>query len=166
VSRRPHLLCLGRETLIVLVDARELEPPKTYGLLFDPSGKNWPRCSLLIAPYEEGTREVSPPRGLARDYFGDDAKIYRGEVKLPPRKLGAWQPLGEVDALYYDRTGTAHRGYFRHRFYAPRGLYRLLFLVKAKKRDEHPVIVYEYGEALRIDMPAGCIVDDRGIVMP
>lgn len=156
------LICMGREVEFVLKDGREIKAKQTRdGMLRDPSGTYWPKCSLLIAPFENGT-EASKQAG---NYFGRDAEVFEGRVDLPPQSLGEWQELGEVREIFYDRAGTKHPGFFRHEFHKPRGMYKLVFLIKGRAAKE-PAVLYQHGDYFRLDLPKGCVVDDRGIVVP
>lgn len=159
---------MGRETLIVLEKrAREIAPPKRAGMLHDYTGRAWPKCSLLIQRFDgyvddPDSRELSD----AKDYFGRDAvdDIGVGEIELPPRGLSHWREIGEVKEIFYDRAGTKAPGYFRHRFHKPRGLWRLIHFFK--RSAKLPVICYARRGAYRLDLPEGCIIDDRGIALP
>ena len=154
------LVCMGRQVEIVLRDGREVKPNARIGMLYDELGEFWSPDSLLVASFDQGTEETTHGRG----YFGKQAIVYEGHVDLPPESLGVWKKLGEVKEIYYDRAGTKHPGFFHHEFNKPRGLYRLLFLFK--KAGKLPAVLYQYGDAFRIELPRGSIVDDRGIVMP
>lgn len=154
------LLCMGREVAFV-VGRKEISAPKRAGMLYDASGTHWPSCSLLIAPFEQGTEEVD----AGHDYFGRKATVFEGHVKLPRRRLEEWNELGEVKEIFYDRAGTKHPGFFRHEFHKPRGIYKLVFLIKGKAAKQ-PAVLYKLGDCFRLELPKGCIVDDRGIVLP
>lgn len=169
------LICMGRE---VEFDLREtpigrfdqgktVVAPPDAGLLHDESGAYWPRCSLLVANFERGSEETDE----GKNYFGRGAGVKRGSVELPPKDISAWQKLGEIKTIFYDRAGTKAPGYFKHQFNKPRGLYKLVFLVKGKA-GKQPAVLYtlfsrRLGQSFyRVELPSGCIVDDRGIVLP
>jgi hypothetical protein len=157
---------MGREVAIVLRTKRELAPSVRAGLLYDDSGDAWPRCSLLIATFDGFTHEpTSAERRAAKDYFGRSATIGAGRVTIPPRSLSGWRRVGDVTDIFYDRAGTKAPGYFHHRFHKPRGLWKLLFLFKPTAAKA-PVVLYQRRGAYRLELPDGCIVDDRGIALP
>lgn len=152
------LICMGRNVLFVAEDGREVSAHKRDGMLYDGSGIYWPSCSLLVAPFRQGTRESEK----GRDYFGRGFRVLEGTVSLPPRSLKQWREIGEIKHVYYRRAGK-HSAYFHHEFDRPRGLWRLIWPVK---RGSQPVALYSFGGCFRVELPAGCIVDDRGIVLP
>lgn len=169
------LICLGREVELDLREppigrsgaSKTVVPPADAGMLFDASGTFWPKCSLLIADFTRGTEEVD----AAKDYFGRGAAVFEGEVELPPKELSAWQRLGEVATVFYDRAGTKAPGFFRHKFNAPRGLFKLIFLIKGKAAKQPPVLYTLFQRRTgrtfyRIELPEKCIVDSRGLVVP
>jgi hypothetical protein len=138
-------------------------------MLYDESGESWPGCSLLIGEFERGREEDDSGEG--ESYFGRNATVFAGGIDLPTRDLNAWQRLGEIDTVYYDRAGTKYPGFFKHTFNKPRGLFKVIFLIKGKAAKK-PAMLYTLFRRrsektfYRIELPAGCIVDDRGIVMP
>lgn len=160
------LLCLGREIVIVLSNKREITAPRRAGMLHDASGNDWPACSLLITHFRSWTHE--PDRhelSSGRDYFGRNAEIGAGTLDLPSRSLRTWRRIGDVSEIFYDRAGTKAPGYFRHRFHKPRGLWKVIFFFKGRAGKD-PVILYKTTGAYRLELPAGCMIDDRGIAVP
>jgi hypothetical protein len=157
---------MGRKIAFVLrseakKSSRELEAKRARdGMLYDASGKYWPKCSLLITPFENGKKEVS----AGADYFGREAIVKEGHVDLPPRALGGWTLVGECRDVYYHRAGTKHPGPFHHEFDKPRGLWRLIWPFSRKAHG--PALLYARRSCFRIEFPEGCLIDDRGIVMP
>lgn len=155
---------MGRAVLFVTKAGRDLNAPARHGMLHDPNGETWPKCSLLVTHFEQGWKESKASEG--RDYFGRNAIVWEGETELPPRDLARWKTVGELSTIFYDRAGTKAPGYFRHVFHKPRGLWRLLFLVKPRAA-KGAVVLSRYGRnTYRVDLPSGCIVDDRGIALP
>ena len=156
---------MGRKIAFVLragaKRGREIEAKRARdGMLYDASGKYWPKCSLLITPFENGKKEVS----AGAEYFGREAIVKEGHVDLPPRALSGWTLVGECRDVYYDRAGTKHPGPFHHEFDKPRGLWRLIW--PFSKKAHGPALLYTRRGLYRIDFPEGCLIDDRGIVMP
>lgn len=169
------VICMGRQVEIDLREApvgrssggKTIVPPPDAGLLHDESGDYWPKCSLLIADFERGDEQTDE----GESYFGRGATITRGYAEAPPDDLSAWQRLGEIKTIFYDRAGTKHPGFFRHEFNKPRDLWRLVFLIKGKAAKQPAVLYTHYSRRLgqtfyRVELPDGCIVNDRGIVLP
>lgn len=157
------LLCMGRDVAFVLRErGREISARrKRDGMLYDEHGTHWPKTSLLVTPFENGDEEIDTPQG--RNYYGRETTVFKGQVDLPPRPLSAWHYRGEVKEVFYDRAGK-YEGPFRHEFNAPRGLWQLLW--PFKKGAKEPALLYARRGSYRIELPDGCIVDDRGIVVP
>ena len=155
-------ICMGRQVEIDLIGGKTIVAPKRAGMLYDSSGDEWPNCSLLIAAFSQGRHRDSSSGG--KDYFGKKAEVFAGDCKTPPVSLASWRKVGEVEAVFYSRAGTKAPGDFEHQFHKPRGLWRLIFPFKSASKK--PVILYKLGKALRLELPEGCMVDDRGIILP
>jgi hypothetical protein len=157
---------MGREILIVLSSEREIASPASAGMLYDHSGADWPRCSLLVTRFRGYTHDVDKRElGAARDYFGRNAEIGAGTVDLPPKSFAAWTRVGEVSEIFYGRAGTKAPGRFRHRFHKPRGMWKVIFFFKGRAAKD-PVVLYKTRNAYRLELPSGCMIDDRGIAVP
>lgn len=159
--RSAGLVCMGREVTFDLDDGDSLDLPARMGMLYDGSGSYWPNNSLLCVEFEQGSDEVD----AGHDYFGSNAIVYKGHVDLPPKALGEWQRVGVVTQVFYDRAGTKHPGYYKHEFNAPRGMVKLIALFK-KRVATGDCVLYELDGCYRLELPKGCIIDDRGIVLP
>lgn len=157
------LICMGRQVSFDLAGRKKLDAPVRNGMLHDPSGKYWSACSLLIAPFNNGDEEADD--GAGRDYFGRNATVYEGRCELPDKTLSRWRAVGTVAQVFYDRAGTKYPGYYKHKFNSPRGVYKLVALFK-KRVAESKVVLYKLDNFYRLELPNGCIVDDRGIVLP
>jgi hypothetical protein len=159
------MICMGRQVVIVLEGKREITAPARAGMLHDGSGDDWPECSLLIAPFKGWVREPSRSElSAGRDYFGRGSEIGAGVIDLPPCDLKSWTEVGDAKEIFYDRAGEKAPGYFRHRFHKPRGLWKIFFLVKRAAKGR--VTLFKRGRIYRLDLPDGCIIDDRGIALP
>jgi hypothetical protein len=128
-----------------------VRPPKSYAMLHDPSGRDWPSCSVLITPFRKGRQDVED--ALAEEYFGYEPKA--GAVIIPSRDLGNWKKWGEVAEIDYWRPGE-HRGDWWHPFgegwwIFPGGKLPLL---------------YKQGRLLRMEFTEGCELSWRGFVYP
>lgn len=160
------LICMGREVVFELGNGQSFDAPARSGLLHDPSGDSWAKNSLLVYPFKQGQREATDDE-LSRggsDYFGSKARVLAGTCALPARSLTGWRQLGAVEYVYYSRAGVRAPGRYRHKFHSPRGLMRAVFALKMSSRE--PAILYRKGRNFRLELPAGAIVDDRGIVLP
>lgn len=153
------LMVKGTHVRIVLDSGAALLVPARYGLLHDPTGREWPFCSVLVGPYREGRRRPIEPSSKVRQYFGRKASLYEGEVTMPPRAMKEWRQIGTAirGRIYYLRGGTKYPGRFRHRF--NKGWTAMLLGKKG-------VVIYRAGRFLRIELPDGCTIDDRGFVIP
>jgi len=149
----------GSRVTLELHNGLELEPPRSYAMLHDPSGKEWPARSVLVGPFKTGGAANDPP-SEARDYLGRSYKIHEGSCDLSglPRRVGAWQKLGTIDRIVYYRHGTKARGTFQHKF----GKASIVSFFKGRGK----ATLYAHGDWFRIEMPKGAIADDRGIVWP
>ena len=138
--------------------------PARAEMLHDPSGRAWPRCSLLFSAFQRGEREASPEEyaGAPKYHLESDHVARIGVVDLPPRALTDWEELGELRALYYKRPGTRAPGAYRHNFNAPRGSWKIVFALKKKGAAR----LFKRGSLHRVELGSGCIVDDRGIAFP
>lgn len=152
---------MGRHVSFDLKGREKLDAPAKFGMLHDAAGRYWPSCSLLIAPFQNGTIEVDE----GADYFGKNAAVYEGRVELPEKNLSRWDEIGTVSQVFYERTGTKYPGYYKHAFNKPRGMQKIVALFK-KRVAESPVTLFELGECFRLELPKGCLIDDRGIVLP
>lgn len=159
------MICMGRKVVLVMKNGREIEPPLRYGMLHDPSGVYWPKCSLLIAKFTQGKHLSDDSDG--KNYFGRKSTFKEGFIDLPPRDLDRWTRVGEIDEIFYDRAGEKAPGFFQHRFHKPRGLWKPIFKVWGvfSKKITDPIVVYRLGRAYRIELPT-CIIDDRGVAAP
>lgn len=139
-----------------LVGGGAARAARSHGLIHDEAGEVWPRCSLLVGPYTRGTAEGTMD-AAARRYYGAGWRARRGRITLPPRALaGQWRKVGTVSRIYYVRLGNVFGGTtFRHKFAA-----RRLWIFPT------PAILYRHGRWLRLELPAGCIVNWRGFVSP
>jgi hypothetical protein len=142
------LICKGFSVSFVLASGKRVKAPVSYGLLHDPSGRNWAKCSGLIAPFSKGGDEIDDK--LAKDYFGHTPR--EGELRLPPRSLSSWRKLGAAtEILYYRRRPgnlpAEHKDSYFHPFKGTATVYRL-------------------GKMLRVELGPGCDWSYRGIVRP
>jgi hypothetical protein len=163
---RGGFICMGRKVAFVLRDTnREIEAPRDFGMLYDSSGTWWPSCSLLVTKFKRG-RSVDNSSD-AKAYFGRKIRVTKGYVELPPKSVSQWKEIGPLHEIFYDRAGDRAPGPFRHEFNKPRGSWKLIHLIKGKAAKD-PAILFRLGRTstYRIELPDGCIVDDRGIAVP
>jgi hypothetical protein len=143
------LIAKGYTVLFVLSSGRTAKPAASYGLLHDPSGRDWPACSGLVAPFSKGGDEVE--NSEARKYFGHTAR--EGKAVLPPRSLSAWTKVGVVDEVLYTRTRpghlpASHRGTYYHPI------------------EKGTATLYRRGRLYRVELGRGCVWNERGVVRP
>lgn len=147
----------GTHVVLELDTGRSLRIPGRYGLMHDPSGRAWPRCEVLIGPFMRERRPAAKVPDTARAYFGRKATVLEGSVVLPARR--GWTDVGTMKGgrIYYWRGGTKHPGPFKHRFNKDWSS-----IVLGKRS----VVVRRQGRFLSIALGTGCVLDDRGFVIP
>lgn len=151
------LICKGLRVRFIMKDGGEVSP--RGALLHDPSGKYWPKNSMLVVGFKRGRRRATDDerRGAPKEYLGrtHDARV--GSVELPPKQLSEWQARGEVATILYVRPGTKAPGRYYHHF----GKRRIEAFFKSGKAR-----LYQRGSLYRVEMGQGSLADDRGIVFP
>jgi hypothetical protein len=128
-------------------------------MLHDPIGAAWPKDSLLVATFRHGKRLASDEEkaGAPKHYLGREYAAHIGTIDLPPRSIGEWKRIGEVETLYYERPGIRAPGRYYHHF----GRRRLEAFFKKGK-----AILYKRGSAYRLEMGKGSVATDLGIIFP
>lgn len=157
------MICLGTRVSLVLPGGEVRR--RRGSLLYDPAGKDWPRCSLLVAPFERSGADAGRVPAFARKWFGEEYEPSRGSVRLPERDLSAWHSIGEVERLYFTRGGDVpeEEGVspdMDHPFGSAGVFGRALFLGGAKP------VAYVLGDATRVELGSGCALTRRGIERP
>ena len=150
------LINKGRSCLFVMKDGSERSC--AGGMMHDPSGKWWPRTSVICGPFQKGDFD-DDVGGDARHYLGSTHRTRVGSINLPPRSTSSWQYIGDVEEIFYTRAGRKNPGRYRHPFNKPGAL---ATIVKGKGR----VRLYRRGRFYRVDLPRGAILDSRGYVWP
>ena len=159
------LIAKATSVRIYLCDDRLIKPRGT--MFHDPSGKAWPKSSVIIGPFKPGTKRSSDDDfdGAPRYYLGRGYRARYGTINRPPRAIGAWTFVGDVSRgdpedgeIQYVRRGSRAPGAFYHAF-NKRGLTRLVY-------GRGRVRLYRYGSFYRLELPRGAVVDDRGFVWP
>jgi len=143
------LIAKGYRVNLKLENGRKVRAPASYGLLHDPSGRDWAKCSSLIAPFQKTGDEVSD--GEAKSYFGSEPR--EGRIALPPKSLGAWHRVGPVVEIEYTRRRPGrlpadHQADYYHPF-----------------EGKHPML-YRIGKLLRLELGSGCSWNWRGLIRP
>lgn len=155
------LIVKGSRVSFDLVDGRKLDAPSESGMMHDPTGTSWPKCSVLVAPFAKGTRVASSKE--SESYFGSDYQSHQGSVDLPERSLKGWEKVGDLKEVWYRRQGgrflkpNGRPDDFRHAFH--KGLAALF----GKKKS---AVLYRKGPLFRIEMRRGCVLNFRGFVSP
>jgi hypothetical protein len=158
------LVCLGYDVTLEMAEGPPLRAPRSAALLFDPSGIDWPFCSVLIRPF---ARDAEPAQidGFTRDWYGAKYELRQGSIDLPPRALGQWREVGDSTRILYTRGSRDKRaaklaGDYEHPF-GKRGL----FDVFTFSRTKLPVL-YRRGGDLRLELGHRCAVTGRGFERP
>lgn len=141
-----------------LTDGTKMDAPARHGMMHDPTGRAWKKNSVLVGPYER-LREESDGDKYTRDYLGRTHQVHVGDAKLPPKALGEWTTEGDVERIWYTRTGKKNGG---KRFQHGINGFWLARLFKGKGR----AVLYKHGAWLRLELPRGAILDSRGFIWP
>ena len=154
------LLCKGKDVSFKMKEGGTIAAPRGYGMLHDPAGTNWAKCSLLIAPFKDLGRmdDESKAPGYARSYMGRKYHLRSGEVELPNKSLEGWKNEGEIAEIFYTRGGTKMPFRFRHPF-GKRTFFSIF-------RGNDSATLYKQGRYYRVQLGRSCLLDDRGIVHP
>ncbi len=157
-SKKKALIAKGRSVAFDMKDGSSVRC--SGGMLHDPSGRWWPRNSVLCGPFRV-TRKADDDEvsGEARHYLGSSHNTKMGSVNTPPKALGEWKYIGEVEEIWYVRTGKKRPGTYFHPFSKPGALATIL---KGKGKAR----LYKRGNFCRLDLPRGAILDSRGYVWP
>lgn len=139
------LILKGRGVRFVLEGGRSVRV--AGGMLHDPDGKDWPRCSVLVGPYDRGQKAARATLG-ARKYLGRPEGLL-GAADVPDdRSLDSWSEIGKAERIYYVRHGEIYGGQlFQHPF------------------KRHPTL-YRQGKWARLELGRFCIMNERGFVSP
>jgi hypothetical protein len=127
---------------------KNIYPPASSALLHDPEGKSWNKNSGLVAGFRRERLDVT--NGEAEKYFNYEPN--GGKINLPPKSLGQWHLVDEVDYIVYtrpgDREGLGNNLRYEHDFknYLPK--------------------VYRRGRVYRIELGPTCKWNWRGISSP
>ena len=145
------------------VGERRISAPASYGMLHDPSGEDWNSSSVLIAPFSKGRQEIED--GDASSYFGSDPM--GGEIDLPPRDISRWTFLGPVKKIEYSRMRphgmpAKYEGDYFHFFDGSEGMLSLLSLFFKAPSPE----LFRRGKILRMELPWGADLNERGYIWP
>jgi hypothetical protein len=152
------LIVKGRAVSFDLTDGGKIDAPASYGMMHDPAGRYWKSTSLLVAPFEKLGKDVDGDK-YSKDYLGASHLTRVGDVRLPPKRLTDWCYEGEVERIWYTRTGRKYGGKrFQHAFNKP----SLARLVKGRGRAR----LYSRNGCYRLELPRGAIADGRGFVWP
>jgi hypothetical protein len=130
------------------------------GMLHDPSGRWWPKNSILCGPFKK-VRAASDDEGSPQSthYLGSSHRASIGVVDTPPRAISDWTYVGEVDEIRYTRMGRKRPGRYFHIFSKPGAL---ATIIKGKGKAR----LYRHGRFCRLDLPRDAILDSRGLVWP
>jgi hypothetical protein len=140
----------GHRGLFLLADGREVSGSP---LLHDDSGVDWPSSSILVVRIFRDDAALT--NKTAQRYYGDGYDLKKGHVFTPTKRLSSWKAIGPVREVFYTRPGNIKPGPYRHPF-DDRRLFGMLPAGKS-------AMLYELGEALRLELPPGGVWDRRGI---
>lgn len=164
----------GNVAAIDLDEGSKVRIPKNFGVVRDPIGKHLNRCDVYLCAYKISSKPLGTiPQGIAKvvaAYWSADTELVRVTVEIPK---GPWHRLGVVETIHYVRYDADHKedvpedkkrsGPFWHDFDGSEGPWIYTF------SDRDPtVVLYESRcmHAFKLDLPDGCIINDRGFVWP
>lgn len=151
------LIVKGHAVSFDLVNDKKIDAPARNGMIHDPIGRSWNKNSVLVGPYEKLGDEVDADK-YERDYLGR-SYVRAGDVRLPPKSLGEWESVGDVEKIYYTRHGERAGGKrFKHKM----NEMSLARLFKGKGR----AVLYRHGAWYRLELPHGAILHRAGFVWP
>lgn len=150
------LTALGNGVRIFAEDGRRIALPASHVMLFDETGRDWPRCGLLFGPVRTSTEPLQRPSQFGEKWFGASQPQLKGDVSLPPKGLDGWKEVCRVTRIDYYRFGESHGGAYKHTLRR-----RTLF------GKELVVLLRQHGAFRRLDLRGGCMqVSWRGILSP
>ena len=152
-----EFLVMGTLVSFKLRGRREvIDAPDRLGLIHCASGSEWPRCVLMVGPFQRGDEIPSSEVSLAARKFlrTDDYKPHEGSFTSPRVDSDSWRVLGSLQKIWYLRQGALDF-YLKHEFK------RRQFLVFPAETT-----LAKLGSWWKITMPRLCIINERGIVSP
>jgi hypothetical protein len=152
------LIVKGHSVSFDLVDGDKIDAPAKNGMMHDPTGRAWRRNSVLVGPYEKLGDEVEGDK-YTDDYLGRNWNVRAGDVRLPPKSLGAWTLEGPIERVWYTRHGAKRGG---KRFQHGVNGFWIARLFKGKGGAR----LYRHGAWYRLELSRGAILDGRGFVWP
>jgi hypothetical protein len=148
----------SRTTRFEMIDGPDVTV--TGAMLHDPSGRWWPKNSVLFGRLKRLRRATDEEfTGPAKDYLGGSHNAQLNEIDTPTKGLNGWRYIGDVERIFYTRTGRKRPGYYQHEFNKSTAL---ATLVKGKGR----VRLYRLGRFVRLELPRGAMLDARGYIWP
>jgi len=151
------IICKGSHVHFIMMDGNKISARGS--MLHDPSGRYWPKNSMLVTTFQRGSRKATDKEreGAPKEYLGRTHEAHVGSVELPPKALSEWDYVGEIKTILYVRPGRKAPGRYYHHFGQRR--------IEAFWRKGHAHL-YKRGGAYRFQMGRKSIADDRGIVTP
>lgn len=138
------IIIKGHDIHIQKEDGKWLNPPKSYGMIHDPTGTQLDKCYCYIGPYKKSNKHIDL-NSDAKQYFGPSYTGIQVVVDIPK---GPWVPVTNAVQILYRRRGKYEGKYF-HFF-----------------NKKTTVLVTRCKKHLRLEFPNGCIVNWRGFVYP
>lgn len=149
----------GRRVLFVLTDGTEIEPPASYAMLHDPSGRWYSKRAVIVGPFTARGPAVNDPPADAVAYLGPSVRC--GNVDLPPRALGDWKRIGvlrseDEPGIFYERTGKLCRGNCSKRHVFNKSALDRVLLGRGR------ATLYSWGRWHRVELTGRTVIlDDR-----
>jgi len=147
------ILIKGDHVRFEMTDGSMVTLPEAHGIIHDPEGYQLPYCDVYFGPFETTRQRVELTK-KAKAYFGRGYEGNRAIVDVPIE--GPWEPIGESIQIFYKRRGKDTR-----KFYHPKKQPVRLSRCTARVAREGAS-----GTFYRLELPNGCVLDDRGFVWP
>jgi len=150
---------------MVLESGRRIKP--RGAALHDSTGRDWPKNSVLIMPFERTGEVLKNPDKEAKRWSATPENVHRGVAEQPPRALSAWRRVGCVEKIDYERYGE-HADRYTHTFdsHGDKGdggpISKMLLF---ETGIPHPVL-YSLNGKYRLELPPGFQFNWRGFVWP
>jgi hypothetical protein len=157
VGGKKALIKKGRACHFIMKEGRGYHAGGS--MLHDPSGRWWPRNSVLCGPFKrQATKSDVEMTTEGRHYLGKRQAVAY-VIDTPSKALGGWQYLGEIEEIRYTRTGRKKPGRYYHVYNKPGALFTML---KGKGKAR----LYRLGRYYRVELPRSAVLDARGFVYP
>jgi hypothetical protein len=150
---------------LVLEDGRRIKPSGAG--LHDSTGKDWPKNSVLIVPFQRSNDVLDHPDKESAQWSRTPSSVHVGSVDTPTKDIAQWERIGCVEKIDYTRYGE-HASNYTHSFDGhgdKGGDGPMASLLLFETGIPHPVL-YSLSGKYRMELPSGFVFNWRGFVWP